>query len=214
MPRTLFEFNGVNYFETGVYEDTLTAVNGCDSIIEINLGVIDTEVEIIGEHVVAPGDTVGLMIQPANDSVVWTMDGDTLFGCLNSNSCVGPINEDTEFGVTVVDENGCIATDTHAVFAIVQCFPENAEMPNVFTPNNDNINDTFSIVAPDSEEVLQLRVWDRWGRKVYDGPGPWDGTYNGDPVAPDVYIYDVLVGCPVGVEGDEVLLQGDVTLIR
>ena len=97
---------------------------------------------------------------------------------------------------------------------VIQCFPERAEVPNVFTPNGDGVNDTFSIVSLNYEEVDRMRIWDRWGNKVYDGQGPWDGTYNDKQVAQDIYIYHIIVGCPATVEAEDNVLKGDVTLLR
>ncbi len=55
--------------------------------------------------------------------------------------------------------------------------------PNAFTPNGDNRNDIFSI-QPVCEvdgylEHYDLRIFDRWGRKVFESQSPdvgWDGS--------------------------------------
>ena len=209
-------FGGI-YTEATDSTITLTAVNGCDSTIHLNVEVFEISVEIDSVRQVEVDSVFTLTIDPTTfDSIVWS-GGGMGEDCLNDPSCrdsLDMLGEEVIYMATVVDGNGCVATDTHAVRAIIRCVPEQAQVPNVFTPNGDTQNDEFSIVAPNAEEVLQLRVWDRWGRKVYDGPGPWDGTYDGEPAGQDVYIYDILVGCPAGVEADEKLLRGDVTLIR
>ena len=209
-----FNFNGQILTSDTTLTDTLTSANGCDSIVILSLGFSTIGVEIVGSHSEGPGDSVFLSIQPTTyDSIVWS-GGSMLEDCTNSPDCQDVINEDIVFTVTVTDDFGCMAMDTHIVFAIIQCFPDKAEVPNVFTPNNDNINDVFTIVSPDSEEVTSMRIWDRWGNMVYKGTGPWDGTYNGKSAGSDVYIYDIIVGCPVGVEAEEKGLRGDVTLLR
>ncbi|MEZ4953791.1 MAG: gliding motility-associated C-terminal domain-containing protein [Saprospiraceae bacterium] len=208
-----FEFNGNFYTESDT--DTLPTVSGCDSIIyQINIEVSMPTVEIQGDHTVSPDSSITLSIEPTTfDSIVWSTENMVL-ECDNDTLCeVFPI-ESIEYTVTVVDSLGCIAIDNHQVDVVIQCFPDQAQIPNVFTPNNDSINDEFTIVTKNDEQVLQMRIWDRWGKKVYDGTGPWDGMVNGKPAASDVYIYDILVGCPAGVEADENLLRGDVTLLR
>ncbi len=65
-----------------------------------------------------------------------------------------------------------------------------------------------------SKTVLEMKIWNRWGQKVYEGTGPWDGRQKGEQAASDVYIYLIRVGCPVGVESEERALKGDVTLVR
>ena len=45
-------------------------------------------------------------------------------------------------------------------------------MPNVFTPNGDEINDIFNFVVVDGKSefvtTLDFRIYNRWGEKVYD----------------------------------------------
>ena len=48
-----FEFDGQSYTETGTYERYYTAVNGCDSIVIINLEVVD-DPPIIADFLVRP----------------------------------------------------------------------------------------------------------------------------------------------------------------
>jgi gliding motility-associated-like protein len=208
-----FSFFGQTFSSPATAEHIIqSSVNGCDSIIiSLNLSVASFEVEIQGEHAAAPGDSISLSVQSAFDSIVWNGgSGD----CGNAPDCQNLVTMDTVFMVTVFDENGCMASDTHAVFAIIQCFPDKVVVPNVFTPNNDNVNDTFSIVSKGEEAVTGMRIWDRWGKLVYEGTAPWDGMYDGKPAASDVYIYDIIVGCAGNADKEEVVLRGDVTLLR
>lgn len=209
------EFNDVFLSDPGTYSDTLLSSSGCDSIVQLSIVILNNLVAIQGPHSGAPGDSIVLSIDPSNfSSIVWT-GGGMGDDCNDVPECADVIGEqDVIYTVMVEDVNGCVAIDTHIVFSIIQCFPEKAEVPNVFTPNNDGVNDVFSIVTPDSEEVLSMRVWDRWGNLVYKGKGPWNGTYKDEPAMQDVYIYDIVVGCPAGIEADDKLLRGDVTLLR
>jgi gliding motility-associated-like protein len=81
------------------------------------------------------------------------------------------------------------------------------ELPNVFTPNGDGINDTFRPMdgsnsdnssCPRFVESVTLRVYNRWGKEVffYESGNEnsiyidWDGrTENGDLLSPGVYYY-------------------------
>ncbi len=63
-------------------------------------------------------------------------------------------------------------------------------------------------------EILEFRVYNRWGKLLYDNEDPsngWDGTDNGEPAPSDVYVYYIVIRYPDGQEFTE---QGDVTLIR
>ena len=69
--------------------------------------------------------------------------------------------------------------------------------PNTFTPNNDGVNDGWSIVTDgDCWLEWQCFIFDRWGRLVWESniPGEiWEGSnYNGSYyVADGIYVYTI-----------------------
>ena len=68
-------------------------------------------------------------------------------------------------------------------------------IPNSFTPDGDGLNDFFEIVSTGVVE-FELQITGSWGQKIYtmnsiDDPF-WDGTYKGNPVQQDRYIYEVV----------------------
>lgn len=70
-------------------------------------------------------------------------------------------------------------------------FLPSAEIPNVFTPNEDGVNDLLEIQTTNADEVA-FYVYNRWGKLVYSNSSSvvsWDGTSNGQPVAEGVYYY-------------------------
>ena len=101
----------------------------------------------------------------------------------------------------------------------------NGLIPNAFTPNGDTNNDFFNVIGLGDanattpslcntiDEVLTSEVWDRWGTRVYnnDSLQGWDGNYQGKRQNPDVYIFVIEVRL---TDGTEMVLEGDVTLIR
>jgi len=57
------------------------------------------------------------------------------------------------------------------------------EIPNVFTPNNDGINDKFEIKGIELVPGCQLVVFNRWGKKVFESSSyqnDWDGEKSSD----------------------------------
>ncbi|WP_439583480.1 gliding motility-associated C-terminal domain-containing protein [Dyadobacter bucti] len=63
--------------------------------------------------------------------------------------------------------------------------------PDIFTPNNDGINDTFQVSVVDGI-IVQLDIFNRWGNQVYrdsSGNPHWDGKFNGANCSNDVYTY-------------------------
>ena len=65
------------------------------------------------------------------------------------------------------------------------------KIPNIFTPNNDGINDYF--IIPKSYNSTALTILNRWGNMVYewtDGEQKWNGNDQSDkPVSEGIYFY-------------------------
>ncbi|HLF62249.1 MAG TPA: gliding motility-associated C-terminal domain-containing protein [Saprospiraceae bacterium] len=98
------------------------------------------------------------------------------------------------------------------------CLNPNIFIPNVFTPNGDDVNDIFRIEM-DDRDLLEFQVWiyDRWGDVVYNSLNPdfeWKGDFNGKELQPGVYVYHMLVSRQIGSTTVPERLKGDVTLIR
>jgi gliding motility-associated-like protein len=116
------------------------------------------------------------------------------------------VEVDNEYSVIVIDENGCVDT---ASIEIEAC--GGWEMPNVFTPDGDGLNDTFGpVVTGNNAEVIGFKIYNRWGNLVHDEKIPWDGTIDGNPHPTGVLIYMIKIETNNGVEQ----MSGDVTLIR
>lgn len=66
------------------------------------------------------------------------------------------------------------------------------EIPNVFTPNNDGINDRLIAKTSGLVEEVDFKLFNRNGQLIFRTSDPrldWDGTYRGKIVSPGVYFY-------------------------
>jgi gliding motility-associated-like protein len=66
------------------------------------------------------------------------------------------------------------------------------EIPNVFTPNGDDINDKLVAKTSGLVEKIDFRLFNRNGLLLFRTQEPrieWDGTYKGKIVSPGVYFY-------------------------
>lgn len=109
-----------------------------------------------------------------------------------------PVHEYADTGVytvTLFVENELgTCTDEFSFDVCVQ--PEfKLWIPNAFTPDGDGLNDVLEIVSSGITE-FEFLVSSSWGTKIYrmtsiDDPF-WDGTYKGNPVQQDRYIYEVI----------------------
>jgi len=113
--------------------------------------------------------------------------------------------------VTVTAAGGC-SQSLDTTFIV---YNNPVEVPNVFTPNGDGDNDTFSAVSIVPVEVVQLRIWNRWGKLVFEskeGEETWNGQLNDKAATSDVYIYKLQYSIAGGT--NIYTEQGDVTLLR
>ena len=113
---------------------------------------------------------------------------------------------------TVVTMNGCSSSDT--VWVQKDCY---MDIPNVFTPNGDGVNDYFypRQFLTRGLTSFNMNIYNRWGQLVYtttslDGRG-WDGTFNGQPQPEAAYVYIIDATFK---DGQNEHHQGNVTLLR
>ncbi len=88
------------------------------------------------------------------------------------------------------------------------------EMPNAFSPNGDQKNDTYKAKKYQSLVEFHAVIFNRWGQKLYewsDPAGEWDGTFHGQPVKQGVYFVDVTAK---GADGIKYHIRKDVNLLR
>ena len=72
---------------------------------------------------------------------------------------------------------GCEGDTSHHNVVIEDCPYLQLFIPNSFTPNKDNHNETFYVHGADKEEIKSLIIYNRWGEIVYEtnDNSPWDG---------------------------------------
>ncbi len=141
----------------------------------------------------------------------WFFDSNTEF---NSRSEVATHLFETEgnYPVALVVQNKWNCSDT-----LVQAIKIDPDflvfVPNIFTPNTDNLNEQFKPVLR-AVKIYQLRIFDRWGEMIYATSDPasgWDGTYKGAECKSDVYVWKIEL---TSINGEAKSLKGHVTLYR
>jgi len=113
---------------------------------------------------------------------------------LLTNPCIVqfPSNQEKTYNVKllVTSDKGCLDSVYVSVIVLDEFL---LYVPNSFSPNNDDINDDFSVSATgiDSYEIL---IFNNWGELIYSSSDPldsWDGKFNGAIVPAGVYIYKI-----------------------
>lgn len=119
-----------------------------------------------------------------------------------------------EYTLNLPSSNNCDSL-VHLVLERYQVY-----IPNAFSPDGNGGNDIFTIYGDeDIMEILQLRIFDRWGAQVFLGRGiapgseigGWDGRYAGKAAPAGVYVYQAQI---VFDDGETREVAGTVTLIR
>ncbi len=81
---------------------------------------------------------------------------------------------------------------------------------NLFTPNGDGKNDTWTMDNIDYVYGCNVMVFNRWNQKVFESStynNDWNGTSNGSPLPEDTYYY--VIECD-----GEIKYKGALTLVR
>lgn len=214
----ILESNSLSY-STFIDNDSITvyatvAINGCHSAPSSATG--------FGYNIQAEIDASPISGEPAlyvdfynysNTDETTSYDWD-----------LGDGNESTEFEPDhTYDESGiyeviftleheyCSDTDT-----ITITVEEEFEViiPNIFTPNNDGVNDNFFPTLTGAKSIY-AEIYNRWGMLLYswdDINGKWDGKTNaGVNASEGVYLYTFIIE---DRKGEKHEFQGSFSLIR
>jgi gliding motility-associated-like protein len=157
-----------------------------------------------------------LNANPEIETYSWSF-GDNQYSSINS-----PIHFYPEAGnityqvdLLVIDNFGCkdSATTFITIDDVLIYY-----VPNAFTPDDDQINNTFTPVFTSGFDVqdYHLIIFNRWGETIFESYNSqigWDGTYGGDEiVAEGVYVYSISFG---DLKTDErKVVTGTVTLLK
>lgn len=145
-------------------------------------------------------------------SYFWTPTIDS-FDCTDCRRPYVTVTADQVVYAYAMNEWGCEASDS-VVLKVVNCDPNAIFVPNVFTPNNDGLNDRLFVRGIGLKSLDYFRIFDRWGRLEFETKNineGWDGMVNGHEADAAAYVYVLKAVCS---SGQEVIKSGNVTLIR
>ncbi|MFZ1677371.1 MAG: T9SS type B sorting domain-containing protein, partial [Saprospiraceae bacterium] len=208
----------------GQYSVTVTGQNGCTWSSGFTLpGSEKIELTLEVDAIQTTDQFVTIKAQinlpiTALDTLIWLPED--LFTCpfeLCLEQTITRPSQQTEIIVMAVDINGCMA---EARLLLDDKSNPQVYIPNVFSPNEDGVNDLFTIYGnKDVEVIVEMRIFDRWGNFVYmnthfppnEENYGWDGKFRNSDMNPDVFAYWARVQF---VDGSEGFYKGDVTLVR
>jgi hypothetical protein len=217
-------FSGTTVYpnlEPGIYNVDIIDARGCTAVTSFTIDVPQIfTIDVIRDTLIRVGDSVFLSITPSIPvadiaSVLWTpathLSCDT---CLNTWA---KPDFTYWYNVKVVSDKGCEERTTVRIRVNRQF---DIYAPNIIAPASDN-NGYFTLFTDPTRSfwIKSMQIFSRWGELLYEKvdfpPNQptlgWDGTHRGNPLNPGVFVWQAVV---IGPSGEEVLVKGDVTVIR
>lgn len=223
-----YTWNGQTYTNSGTYKDTLIASNGCDSLIIMNLVIKENIFTSVNASICRGQNYEGYNVAGVyTDSFISTDGCDSIrtltlevkeatASIIDTTICDGQRFGGYQLPGTYVDVltgvNGCDSVRTINLTVKYNC---GMYIPNVFTPNNDGLNDLFK---PTINSIVfkgfSLVIFNRYGEKIFEtyeyGKG-WDGKFKGKDQLSGTYVYRITYTLMNGYESE---YKGTVLLIR
>jgi gliding motility-associated-like protein len=184
------------YKTVGSYDVTLTA--------KTNLGCVDTLIKP-GEAVVNPNpkaiffyeklrsweNEVDIQyIDSSKDAASWKWDFGPMGTSTDQNPIVYYVDTLTQLTTLIVTNiHFCSDTTSQVLFISPNVV---YYMPNAFTPNEDNINETFKPKGLAYALDYKFIIFNRWGEILFKTDNPqlgWDGKYDGALVEQGLYFF-------------------------
>lgn len=135
----------------------------------------------------------------------------------NANSITVKPTQTTDYKITVKNAGGCTSSDLVTVFVL--CNGANVFIPNTFSPNGDGANEVFYPRGTGLFTIKLAKVFNRWGEVMYEKndfkanveSAGWDGTFKGQKLTPDVFVYIFEIVCD---NNTTLVYKGNIALIK
>ncbi len=145
-----------------------------------------------------------------NDNVIWIFDKSSINKIISNNVYITFIDTgQTSIKLTATNIYGC----RDSLSKTINIKDENIYVPNAFTPNGDDLNDSFKAVGRGIKSC-EMIIYNRWGEEIFVSNSiseGWNGTYKEEQLPPDVFVYVIRA---VGNSGQVYIFRGNVTLLR
>lgn len=172
---------------------TVSVSNGCVTTKTTKVLVTFPQLTACCDKTIGPGDADTIQAGMAR---YYSWSPNIGLNCTSCPTVIASPTVTTIYTVTGTDSDGCILEREITVTVEINC--KGFDVPNVFTPNNDGIDDYFTIKTENLDKY-SITIYDRWGKEMYkssDPNQPWDGnTEEGAKVPDGVYYYFITADC-------------------
>lgn len=150
----------------------------------------------------------------ASVASVWNFGNSTSVTFTNISSTSATYKQPGTYTITLFTKKGSCQNSASKVITVD--LPSTLSIPNVFTPNGDNVNDLYFLKTTNLSDI-DITIYDRWGNKVYvvqstKGNIAWDGKNQYGKESPEgTYFYVIKA---IGKDGKEFNDKGTINLFR
>jgi gliding motility-associated-like protein/uncharacterized repeat protein (TIGR01451 family) len=183
--------------EAGIYKLVNKTVNGCftaaSNEIVLTFNDVPTKPTVIidGPLIFCEGDYRILKTTiPAGSSVQWFKDGVLMDGKTKDTL---RITVGGKYTARFTNASGCSSPFSDCICTEVKCETD-IYTPDIFTPNDDKINDVIKPSIPGIRKFICFKVYNRWGNLIFYTTDPnkgWDGKYKGANQPAETYMWIV-----------------------
>lgn len=179
--------------ETMQYTVLVTDTNGCQSTADAFVYIVDPAPVVDWDTTLIIGASVEY-IDVSITQGIYTWSPPDGLSCLD---CPDPdvfTLEDMTYEVLIEDSLGCFSTTQYYKIKVLPL--GSIDIPDVFTPNGDGVNDFLYVNGWGVEELISFEIYNRWGELVFETNDikiGWDGSYKGVIQNSDTYAFVVRV---------------------
>ena len=168
-------------------------LNGCQNADTLIVNVLEPPVAALEADVLQGFSILNVNFSNASlnaSSYEWDFGNGTSYSVNDLSSQSSDFVDVGYYSVMLIASNG-ICADTSTITITVDPFEPFINFPNVFTPNDDEINDLFEYNYENIVE-FELYILNRWGNLVChisDVSLFWDGKINNKKAKDGIYFY-------------------------
>lgn len=202
------------YPSAGSFSVNMIATNACgiDTTVKNNyINVYDYPVLTVWQDTTINIGEHAEVFASGGANYFWSPNINGSIACTTCSNTIVQPTVTTQYIVVSSNSIYCKVQDTVTITVDVNC--GDFFIPNVFSPNNDGLNDQINVHGR-CISTFNLQIFNRWGEKVFETSSlseSWDGTYRGQKLDTGVFVYKA---DGVSIDGQSFKLKGNITLLR
>lgn len=189
---------------------------GCSDTLSKKLNVLPSP-EVLFTYTEKGGTNSGVLDfsnqTSGADSYIWNF-GNGVVSFLETPSIA--FENEGEYLIVLIGNSTVGCSDTMSI--VYNYTIPDLNMPNAFTPGNDQLNNYFLPALPrKSLEPYTFQIFNRYGQMLFETSNPfqgWDGTFRNELCPPGVYVWVVNYNKIKNEQQERATKRGVVTLLR